>query len=205
MDKQNTDPWEITLNKEIEFTAFFEIPVNAETVVLTLGNVITAIQAQQPMIARDNATFNVRLISCKLWGVPGGDCLLSGYELAGSTTATSEKRSTKYDVGDGVTRPTVDYSWDTADRSWLLTGTNQTLIGVLFAQVGPGNTVSSRGGLLYVKCAVHSNTQVVLPTPSQLAYGIEDMNKKCKRKFDEERKIIAVKRVKDMTLPIISE
>lgn len=205
MDQQNTDPWEIALNKEIEYTVYFEVDVNDPTVVLTLANVITALQAQQPLIARGDATFNIRLISCKLWGVPGGDCLLTPYEITGSTTATAEIRVTKYDVGDGVTRPTVDYSWTTADRSWLLTGTNATLIGILLAQVGPGNSTNSRGGLLYVKLAMHSNTSPRLPVPAQLASGIEDMNNKCKRKFDEDCKKIAVKRVKDMTLPIISE
>lgn len=202
--QQDTDPWEIALNKEVEYTVYLEIPVNSETLVITVGYLITAMQAQQPIVRSGDTIFNIRMIATKLWGVPGGSCMLVPYEIDNSTT-TAEVRTNKYDVGDGVTRPTCDYSWPNADMTKLINGTASSTVGLMIAQCGTGTTVTSRGGLLYMKFAVHSNLAVTLPIPSQMAYGVEDMYNKCKRKHDEECKIIAVKRVKDMTLPIISE
>lgn len=199
MSSQDTDPWELTFNKENEYTVLFSIAAEAANTPITWGDLYDNLRAQQPNV--NNIQQAGRVLACKAWGSPGGAIgITPKSQVPSESTSTYNNRSQKFDAGDGVRRPTVEFSWPIADMTLVTnfdTAATKPIVSIQHVPNGAFAVV----GYIYIKVAVKSSTEAVwIPatagelkkrSPNEV---LENVNKKIK-----------VKHIKDLTLPVLNE
>lgn len=208
MSSQQTDPWELSFNKPLEFTVKFAFDSAVANSTVTYGGIVTALLAQQPILQSTSTNLtDMRILACKVWGSPGGECSLSCNTLVVQTGTADEQYPRKvqhYDAGDGVRRPTCEYSWPLPDKdnySIVQTGTTKPVLDVQFV-IGPIATTP----ILYIKVVVRSANLVSIAPATVGSYNDLPSYKRSAEEFMDylERKC-KIQRVKELTMPVLNE
>lgn len=185
MSSQDTDPWELTWNKEVQFTVAVQLVSDSSTQQITSGGLQTALRAQNPILDATQP-FNVRYIAAKAWGNPGGGIAMQPHSL----TNLSYNRGQRFDVGDGVRRPTVDYSWNNVDMTETYNETPSGTFNIITYAVTPGASGISTAAIMYIKMAIRSNAFVPIATPpaienNRIEQAVRDVKKRTMPLFNE--------------------
>lgn len=200
---QQTDPWEISFNKNVEYTVAFRLGAGAVALqTVTYGQIITNLLTQQPILSKvADHIYAVRILAAKIWGYAGGDCQLIPGNLIGNGS-TLVARSQHFDAGDGVRRPTVDYSWPNSDQDWVYAVKSTSTIPVLGYYISTG--VGTTGAVLYVRIMICDAVSgaITLVSPSN---DLKTAEKRIAEQLNFDSRVEKVKRLKAVTAPIINE
>lgn len=203
---QDTDPWEVTFNKPLEITVIFTSSTGAAAAI-NYGDLYTNLTGQQPMLDVLKPLI-LHVKACKIWGTPGGACTLVTQRLINAANADDTvSYIEKIDIGDGVRRPTCHFTWPASDQAYpVQVNSGSSSLQFIKTQFTAGNLTAVLP-VIYVKVQVRSGDLVDIPVPT--LFSIKSCNgdykKASKRMLEEECKIDKIKRVKELTMPILNE
>lgn len=197
---QDTDPWELTFNKEVEYTVAAIVTPGTSFVNVTVGELISQLIIQQPSLSTvADHPYLMRMLACKLWGTPGGSCTLITNSPV-NNDSLAKRRHQGYDTGDGVRRPTCDYTWNHFDSSYLHDATTANTNVIAIVAVTPPPLSGAYTGTFYFKCAIHTDANAPLAA-TRLTSGVEETKKNLKRDLNDMNIEMNVSKVKRRTLP----
>nr|QTE03569.1 MAG: hypothetical protein [Tarsiger cyanurus CRESS-DNA-virus sp.] len=198
-EPQSSDPFGVEINNgyTVIQPVYLEASGSAPQV-HTIGELISVLQQSHPILDPSTTkAFVINLHEIHVWGSPGGVISLVPNELI-NTGTTNPLRKQLVDNGNGVTRPHLVYQYAEAEQTvgTYATTSDAKTFATTQATAGLNPAVLP---IMYVKCTIRANS-IINIAPAALSKAYKPT---VKRELEDVDTMSKVKRVKEMTLPIM--